>query len=300
MDRRIIGHASSLPIFVAPAALGRLGHPEGELCLARGAAEYNIPYAVSTASSVDFADLAACAPPSQQHGCLFFQLYVKRKKSDTLRLIARARELAFKALIVTVDTPVVGKREDDEKYKIREALKAGDAAAAAAFSAGPADSTFSDVFRGPFSSTLSWDDLQWITEAWGDPATVCLKGISSAEDAKIACDLGYKTIYLSNHGGRQLDSAPSSLRTLVEIRQRHPEILQECEVLVDGGVRRATDVIKALCLGASAVGLGRPFMYAMSAYGTAGVSKAIQSRPHPFSCPFSPLSRHCPTPRDQG
>jgi L-lactate dehydrogenase (cytochrome) len=208
-------------------------------------------------------------------GCLFYQLYVKKQQAETRSLIRRARSLGFKALLVTVDTPVVGKREEDDRHKAEVALQAGETDGPRVVSNTHTDDV--PVLRGPYSSTLNWEDLSWIRHEWGDAGSICLKGIATAEDAKMACDMGIRSIYLSNHGGRQLDSAPSALRTLLEIRKFCPEVFDHCEVLVDGGVRRGTDILKALCLGARGVGIGRPFMYALSAYGTRGVLKAIQS-----------------------
>lgn len=283
MRKTILGHASRLPIFIAPAALARLGHPDGELCLARGADEFDIPYAVSNASSVAVEDLAMYMQQEASGGCLCYQLYVRKKQSETRALIRKARKLGFKALLVTVDTPVVGKREEDDRAKAVLALEAGEPSPPRIVDQMLDENGEKPVLRGPYSSTLNWDDLEWIKEEWGDSGTICLKGITTAEDAKLACDMGYKSIYLSNHGGRQLDSAPSSLRTLLEIRRFCPEVFEQCEVLVDGGVRRGTDVLKALCLGASGVGLGRPFMYALSAHGTEGVLKAIQCESKSFA-----------------
>ena len=276
MKRRLLRYDSSLPIFIAPAALARLGHPDGELCLARGASKQNIPYGVSTASSVSAEDLSRCMYDEAGGGCLWFQLYVKKQQSETRSIIHRAKELGFKALLVTVDTPVVGKREEDDRHKANVALAAGETTVPIIAST----TVHTDeimVFRGPYSSTFTWEDLAWIREEWGNAGPICLKGITTAEDAKLACDFGVESILLSNHGGRQLDSAPSSLRTLLEIRRFCPEVLDRCEVLVDGGARRGNDILKALCLGARGVGFGRPFMYALSAYGTEGVTKAIQS-----------------------
>lgn len=270
----ILGHASSLPIFIAPAALGRLGHPDGELCLTRGAGRHNIPYAVSTASSVSVEELCEDMKREGAQGCMFYQLYVKKRQSETRAAIQKARSLGFKGLMITVDTPVVGKREEDERYKAELAFEAGVIMENPVTAVSPGEVT---VLRGPFSSTLNWDDLRWMREEWGDAGPICLKGIATAEDARLACELGVKSIYLSNHGGRQLDSAPSSLRTLLEIRKFCPEVFDQCEVLIDGGIRRGSDVLKALCLGARAVGVGRPCMYALTAYGEEGVFKAIQS-----------------------
>jgi L-lactate dehydrogenase (cytochrome) len=285
MRCKILGHESNLPIFIAPAALARLGHPDGELCLVRGCSQYNIPYGVSTASSVSPEDLSQYIENEAIGGCLFFQLYVKIKKSETRALIRRAKSLKFKALLVTVDTPVVGKREEDDRYKAEVAIAAGETAVVGPPLSKVLSGDEAPVFRGPYSSSLNWEDLRWIREEWGNAGPICLKGITTAEDAKMACDIGIESIYLSNHGGRQLDSTPSSLRTLLEIRKFCPEVFERCEILVDGGVRRGADVVKALCLGARAVGIGRPFMYALTSHGTEGVSKAIKSKLTPSLAP---------------
>lgn len=275
--RTILGFDSNLPFFIAPCALARLGHPDGELCLVRGAARANIPYCPSNSSSVSHKDLAECLGAEARGGCLFFQLYVNKSKKDTIENIRHARELGYKALVITVDANVVGIREDDDRLKIRVALEHGQQHVSpwkAALSNPDPDA----VLRAPHSATLSWEDLHWIKEAWQNAGPICVKGILTAEDAKIACELGMDAVYLSNHGGRQLDSAPSALAALVEIRRFYPHVLSKCQVLLDGGVRRGADILKALCLGATGVGLGRPFMYALSAYGTEAVHKAIESK----------------------
>lgn len=275
MQRKILGFSSSLPFFIAPAAMARLGHPDGELCLAKGAARQDIPYCVSNASSVSHADIMKCLIEERAGGCLMFQLYAKKKREDTVQQIRQARELGFKALIITADTAVVGIREEDDRYKVKNALSKSQKYVPP-WEAGSRDAEF--VPRGVHSSTLNWDDISWIKEEWGNSGPVAIKGVQTAEDAKIAYEMGIDGVYLSNHGGRQLDSAPSSLRTLIEIRRFCPEVFDRCDVLVDGGIRRSRDALKALCLGATAVGFGRPFMYALSAFGTDGVLKTIQSK----------------------
>lgn len=271
MNCRILGHDSSIPIFIAPAAQARLGHADGELCLARGAARWNIPYCSSTYSSVAHTDLAKALQEEKKGGALAWQLYVPTEQEGGKQLIAEARRLGFKALVLTVDSAVIGKREEDDRYKAELDHAAGIEIERTTSTTGEAP-----ILRGVHSSTLCWDDLGWIREAWGNSGPLILKGIQTAEDAMLAHEAGVDGIYLSNHGGRQMDFAPSSLHTLVEIRRYYPHLLKEMEVYVDGGVMRGTDVLKALCLGAKAAGLGRPFMYALSAYGTEGVCKAIQ------------------------
>lgn len=271
MQTTIMGQASSLPFFIAPAAMARLGHEDGELCLARGAARYNIPYCSSGYSSVDHAELIDAMRAEQKGGVMLFQLYVPILKKNAIKLIANARRLGYKALVITVDTAVVGKREEDDRYKTELDLAAGIEIKRTTEIAGAAP-----ILRGAHSSTLDWSDLSWIRETWGDAGPVVLKGVQTAEDALMAAQAGVDGIYLSNHGGRQLDHAPSSIRTLLEIRKFYPDVLRRVEVYMDGGVTRGTDIIKALSLGARACALGRPFMYALSAYGTDGVCKAIQ------------------------
>lgn len=284
--RLILGQHSAEPFFIAPAALARLGHPDGESCLARGATQYNIPYAMSTASSVPMEDLAAYFQADTGRGSIWFQLYVQREEADTRVLIRRARSLGFRALLITVDTAAVAPREEDDRYKLELALEQGNEPPTF-FSQVPQENGRKPAYRAPYSSTLNWKDLVWIKEEWGGAGPIGLKGIATVEDTLLASQHGIDCVYLSNHGGRQLDGAPSSMRTLLEIRKKCPEILGHCQILMDGGVRRGSDIIKALCLGATAVGLGRPFMFALSAYGTDGVARAIQSKLPYLASPLS-------------
>lgn len=293
MRRTMLGHRFRLPFFIAPAARAALVHPDGELCLARGAARWGIPYCPSTYSTIPHDELATCMAEEKskvggfknleagEGGQMWFQLYVAHEKARTIELIEMARRLGFKALVITVDTPVVGKREEDERYRAELAAASGDDSVLKEWYK-PADETDPNAppLRGHHSSTLNWDDLPWIREAWrngrDDAGPIVLKGIQTAEDAALAVSTYHvDAIYLSNHGGRQCDDAPSSIRTLLEIRKFYPEILTKAEVYLDGGVRRGADIIKALCLGARGVALGRPFMYGV-AMGNDGVAKVIQ------------------------
>ncbi|KIW45054.1 uncharacterized protein PV06_03475 [Exophiala oligosperma] len=280
MRRTMLGTRYRLPFFIAPAARARLVHEDGELCIARGAARAGIPYCPSTYSTVPHDELArghaaTAAEVGDDTSELWFQLYVAHEKPRTLELIKTARDNGYKALVITVDSPVVGKREDDERYRAELATASGDDTVLTEWYR-PQTSEDGPPLRGHHSSTLNWDDLPWIREAWGPHnGPVVLKGIQCAEDAALAYDHGVDAIYLSNHGGRQCDDAPSSIRTLLEIRRFYPHLLGKMDIFLDGWVRRGTDIIKALCLGATAVSLGRPFMYA-TAYGDEGVMKVIQ------------------------
>ncbi len=280
MSRTIMGQKLSLPIFVAPAARARLAHDDGEHCIARGVARADMGYCTSNVASIGHEDLMKTMKAEKKDGALFFQLYVQREKPKTKDIIRMAKSLGYKALVVTVDTAVVGKREEDERYSAELAYQAGMGQEVAPRTADDRSTIDADlpILRGAHSSTLDWDDLKWIREEWGKAGPILLKGIQTAEDAKMAHQMGVDGIYLSNHGGRQADHAPSSIRTLLEIRRFCPEIIKAgMEIVMDGGCRRGADVLKALALGASAVGFGRPFLYAC-AYGTEGVEKAIQSK----------------------
>ena len=277
MNTTIMGFESALPFFIAPMALGKLAHPDGELGFVNGAAVQRIPYCVSMLASVSHEDLTGrWRTTSADDTALFFQLYVAKEEQKARETVRRAKRLGYKALAVTVDTPVVGKREDDERDKLQKDYDLGllpDVPDVQPDVAGE-----KPILRGVNSSTLNWTDLSWIIDEWGDRDTIMLKGIGAAEDAKLAQSLGFKHLYLSNHGGRQIPSASSPITTLLEIRRFFPEVLDSCEVYLDGGLRRGSDIVKALCLGATAVGIGRPFMYGLGAFGEAGVRKVIQSQ----------------------
>lgn len=163
MCRTVMGHASSLPIFIAPAAQARLGHEEGELCLVRGAANHNIAYCTSTYSSVGHQDLAECLRAQKGGGALTFQLYVPVVKQDAKKLIAKAGRLGYKALVVTIDSAVIGKREEDDRYKAELDHAAG---IEIPRTTNPDPAAEQPILRGAHSSTFKWEDLVWIQEAW--------------------------------------------------------------------------------------------------------------------------------------
>jgi L-lactate dehydrogenase (cytochrome) len=251
-----------------------LTHPDGELALAQGAAIQGIHYSPSTYTSVSYTKITeGHAAVANHQSSLFFQLYVNADKEKTIKVIQEARGLKFKGLFITVDTPYVGNRDQDRRQKAQEAFKLG-------LVEKPAIVTGEKIVaggnNGGLSRSLNWNDLKWIREAWGGP--IALKGIQSAADAKLAMEAGVEAIYLSNHGGRQLHSAPSCLSTLLQIHKTCPEVFKHCQIYVDGGATRGGDILKAICLGATAVGIGRPFLYAIGAYGVDGLNKAVESK----------------------
>ena len=240
-----------LPVLLAPLALQRLAHPEGEQATARAAAAAGTIMCLSSAATARPAEVAAVAPDVPR----WFQVYVFRPRSITEALIDEAVEHGYSALVLTADTPYLGRRERDIRvdFKIPEEL-----------------TLQVDLFGGGFDATLSWRDLEWLA-GYGLPVVV--KGILTAEDARIACEHGAAAIVVSNHGGRQLDGVPASLDALEEVVEA---VAGRAEVLVDGGVRRGTDVLKALALGARAVMIGRAMLWGLAVAGEEGVSDVLR------------------------
>ncbi|OBT83240.1 hypothetical protein VE02_08146 [Pseudogymnoascus sp. 03VT05] len=274
MRRSILGHASQYPFFVS--SMGTLGsaHPSAEFGLVKGIAPKGVHTVISTASSKPAEEIIGAAPAQ-----LYFQLYIPTDRNRAKALIQKVKRAGYKGLWITVDAPVLGKRTADRYLQAQETLELGvkEEAKTLVKEAG-GENSFAPAFGGravpgQLSSSLTWKDLKWIREEWAGP--IVLKGIQSAADAKLAAEYGCQGVLLSNHGGRQSHGSPSSLLTLLEIRTYYPEVLSNIEVFVDGGLRDGADVLKELCLGATAVGIGRPILYALAAYGAAGVEKCL-------------------------
>ena len=227
MATNFLGVPSALPFFIAPAALARLAHPDGEACLTRAAGMNNIVQAVSTNASMSVEQIAQARISDTQP--LFFQFYVHTARSKARDLLARVEKTkAYKALLVTVDSAVPGKREADERLKAGLDDTPGKSVAAS--------------LMGTLSADLTWDDIRWMRKQTKMP--IVAKGIMTAEDAYLAYKNGLEGIILSNHGGRQLDTSPPSILTLLEIRKTCPEIINKIEIYLDGGVRRGSDIVK--------------------------------------------------------
>ncbi|KAK3707224.1 hypothetical protein LTR37_012224 [Vermiconidia calcicola] len=268
---KMLGTETSMPVFICPMGIAKTAGDEGELALGAGAAAGGIVHCMSTSSSFSPEEIVASAPKTYP---FWFQLYVDRNRSKSEALLHRLNEMdQVKALFVTVDLSVVSKREADERIReptMKMSQYHGDGVQSKIDKRGGGLARTTGSF---IDWQLNWDDLAWIRKHTSLP--IIIKGVQSAEDAKIAMQLGCAGIQITNHGGRALDSAPATVLILMELRRDCPEIFDKMEVFVDGGVRRGSDVLKAILLGARGVGVGRPFQCAVS-YGTEGVEAACE------------------------
>ncbi|KAH9179789.1 FMN-dependent dehydrogenase-domain-containing protein [Lactarius sanguifluus] len=248
-----------LPIFVSPAALARLGHPDGEMNL-------GILQSISNNSSCSIAEIMSVKQPGQH---LIFQLYMNKDRVAAAKLIRGLERDGFSAVMLTVDAAMPGKRELDQRTKGDWNGPAANGKQGTGEGKGIAHS-----MSGYQDPDVCWDDIPWIRSLTKLP--LIIKGIQCIEDAERALER-YKVdgIVLSNHGGRELDYAPAPMSVLYEMRQMRPDLLDKHQVLIDGGVTRGTDVLKALCLGARAVGLGRAFLYG-NVWGEVGCTRVVE------------------------
>ncbi|KAF7516795.1 hypothetical protein PCG10_001807 [Penicillium crustosum] len=263
----ILGGSYKLPLFVSPAAMAKLIHPDGECAIARACANKGIMQGISNNSSYTMDELREAAPSAD----FFFQLYVNRDREKSAALLRQcSANPNIKAIFVTVDAAWPGKREADERVKADENLSVP--MAPSKVQNDKKGGGLGRVMSGFIDPGLTWEDLQWVKQHTHKP--VCLKGVMSADDALLAMKAGLDGILLSNHGGRNLDTSPPSIITLLEIHRRCPEVFDHMEVYVDSGIRRGTDILKAVCLGATAVGMGRSMLFATN-YGQEGVEHLI-------------------------
>ena len=282
---RFLGHDLAVPFFCSPTAGNRLFHTRGERAVAAAAAHLGTAYCLSTLSSVSIEDVAAIHP-----GPRFFQLYVWKDRGLVKEMLARARAAGYAALILTVDLPVHGNRERDPRNgftippkmsprAILAALQApawtwdyltGPRIRYANLSADTAAMSLADFVAAQLSPGYDWAEAEWLLGEWGGPPI--LKGVVRADDARRALASGFAALMLSNHGGRQLDGDVSPVAALPAVRDA---VGSDAELVVDGGIRRGTHILKALALGANAVSFGRPYLYGLAAGGDAGAAHAL-------------------------
>jgi L-lactate dehydrogenase (cytochrome) len=281
-----------MPLILAPVGSSRLIYPRGEEVAARAAGAAGIAYVLSTFSGCTLEDVAAASKAP-----LWYQLYLAGGQDCAVSAIGRARTAGFSALVVTIDTAVAGMRERDLRNGVKELLSGklglmlpfvsqlltkprwltGFVADGGLMKfpnviiSGKGPMLYADVTGALEQSVVTWDDLKWIRQVWN--GAIVIKGIHTSDDASRAVDAGADALVVSNHGGRQLDGVAPTLRMLPEVLAA---VGDRIEVLLDGGIRRGSDIVKALCLGARAVMVGRAYAYGLGAAGGIGVARAIE------------------------
>jgi L-lactate dehydrogenase (cytochrome) len=287
---KVLGHDIEVPLILAPVGSSRLFYPRGEEVAAHAAGEAGTIYTLSTLSGCAVRDVKAAT-----RGPVWYQLYIIGGRDVALAGIERAKNCGCSALVVTIDTPVAGMRERDLRNGVKELVSGTPLAMfphVFQFLARPrwllsylrdgglmrfpnivlkdGPMPYADVGAALESAMVSWEDFAWIREAWKGP--IIAKGVHTADDARQAIDHGAAAVVVSNHGGRQLDGVAPTLRVLPEVLSA---VNGQIEVLLDSGIRRGSDIVKALCLGARAVLIGRAYAYGLGAAGEAGVARAI-------------------------
>ena len=285
LSTTILGRRASLPLMFGPTGFTRMMHTEGESAVARVAERAGIPYALSTMGTTSIEQLAEGVPACRR----WFQLYLWRDRAASLDLVQRAEAAGYEALILTVDTPVAGMRRRD----VRNGLTLPPSLTLRTFAEGAThprwwfdllttdvlefaslnrfDGTVAELAATIFDPALTMADLVWLREVWAGPLVV--KGIQTAADARAVVDAGADALIVSNHGGRQLDRAPTPLERLPEVVDA---VGDRAEVYLDGGVLSGGDVVAAVALGARAVGIGRAYLYGLMAGGERGVQRATE------------------------
>ena len=287
----VLGLDLEIPVLLAPAGLARLAHPDGEVAAARAAGAVGTVFTLSTASSASIEEVAGAST-----GPLWLQLYVWRDRGATRELVQRADAAGYHSLCFTIDVAMSGQRERDLRNGLtipprpagstlvhyarhpmwlRHALLSSPITFANFLGAAPGQGdsavALAKYVNSQLNPAMSWDDLQWLRETWQRPLLV--KGVMTPADARRAVDLGADAVVVSNHGGRQLDGLPATIDVLPEIVDA---VGDRAEVLLDSGVRRGADVIKALALGARAVLVGRPYLYGLAMDGEAGAVQVLR------------------------
>ncbi|RWH74183.1 MAG: alpha-hydroxy-acid oxidizing protein [Mesorhizobium sp.] len=290
LESTMIGEKVAMPVALAPTGMTGMQHADGEMLAAQAAEEFGVPFTLSTMSICSIEDVASVTKKP-----FWFQLYVLRDKDFVLSLIDRAKAAKCSALVLTLDLQILGQRHKDirnglsapPRFTPKHIWQVATRPGWCIGMAGTRRRTFRNIVghaKGvgdltslsswtteQFDPHLSWKDVAWIRERWG--GKLILKGILDKEDALMAAKTGADAIIVSNHGGRQLDGAPSSIEVLEEIADAVGDTI---EVHMDGGIRSGQDVLKALCLGAKGTYIGRPFLYGLGALGKAGVTKALE------------------------
>jgi len=291
----VLGRTLSLPVITAPTGMTRMAGPEGERAAAVGADAVGTVSILSASPSVPMAEVAASVSSSQ-----WLQIYLFHDQEMVFDRMRRAKELGFETLVVTADAPISGNRERDRRNRMAIPFRVtprmfagvvtkprwlfdyltgpplvddgGNTASVVSKIAPGTDRSIANVMKGMFNPDQDWDDLKRIRDLWDGP--LVLKGVMCAEDARLAVEAGCEGVVVSNHGGRQLDGLPATIEVLPEVVA---EVGAEVDVLIDSGIRRGQDVVKALALGAKACLIGRPWVFGMTNGGSAGVERVLNT-----------------------
>jgi L-lactate dehydrogenase (cytochrome) len=286
----VLGELVSYPLVLAPTGFTRIADPQGELAVARAAARAGLPYTLSTLSTRSIEDVRAVSD-----GRLWFQVYAWRDRGLVKEMVSRAADANYEALVLTVDTAVFGRRERDVRRGFSLPPTIGpetlvDGALHPSWTLafvrsepirfanvvgrdvgdGASPVNLSDYINAQFDPALSWDDVDWLRSIWNGP--IVLKGIQTVDDARLAADAGVEAIALSNHGGRQLDGAPATFSLVAPVADA---VGGRTEIICDGGVRRGSDIVKAVAAGATACMAGRAYLYGLAAAGERGVDQVL-------------------------
>ncbi|HET9691248.1 MAG TPA: alpha-hydroxy acid oxidase [Acidimicrobiales bacterium] len=287
---RVLGGPLAYPLVLAPTGFTRIADPDGELAVARAAERAGLPYTLSTLSTRSIEEVR-----SASGGRLWFQVYAWRDRGLVEEMVERAAAARYEALVLTVDTAVLGRRERDVRRGFSLPPSIGprtllDGAVHPAWTwsfvrsepirfanvvgrdvgDGASPVTLSDYINSQFDPGLSWADVEWLRSVW--PGAIVIKGIQSVDDARLAADAGVEAIALSNHGGRQLDGAPATFDLLAPVVEA---VGGRIEIICDGGIRRGSDIVKAVAAGATAAMAGRAYLYALGAAGERGVDRVL-------------------------
>ncbi|KAK3181083.1 hypothetical protein K4F52_007624 [Lecanicillium sp. MT-2017a] len=277
LSTEMLGGKLRLPIFCSPAAMATLVHPEGEKDIGRACKASGMAQCVSTSAAYPLKDIVAAINQHEAKTAhntpVYFQLYVDKNRKRSEELLQQVQKCGATAIFLTVDAPVAGKREADERIKADVNVSSPLSGAKASNDA--KGGSLGRTMAGFIDPSVTWEDIQWIRSC-APELRIVLKGVQTCEDAVLAAQAGVDGIVLSNHGGRSLDTSPATILLLLEMRKNCPEVFHQLDVLVDGGITRGTDIFKALCLGAKAVGVGRGALYGLN-YGYEGVVKFFDS-----------------------
>ncbi|XP_068303882.1 peroxisomal (S)-2-hydroxyacid oxidase GLO4-like [Pyrus communis] len=266
MSTTILGYKISAPIMLAPTAMHQLAHPEGEVATARAAAACNTIMILSYMSTCTVEEVA-----SSCNAVRFFQIYVYKRRDISAQIVRRAEKNGYKAIVLTADTPRLGRREADIKNKMVAPQLRNFEGLISTEVDSDEGSNLEAFAKGTFDASLCWEDIEWLKSITNLP--ILIKGVLTHEDARKAMEVGVAGIVVSNHGARQLDYTPATISVLEEVVHA---VGGKIPVLFDGGIRRGTDVFKALALGAQAVLVGRPVVYGLAANGKRGVKRVIE------------------------